>query len=564
MARLGEMLVEAGLITKEQLEKALEASKNSSERLGYHLVNLKFIDEKKLLPFLSKQYSIPAVDLSEYEISKEVIELISADLAIKYQVVPINKMGRSLTVAIADPTDVFAIDDLRFRTGYDIDLVVSSEVAIREALEKYYEKSDSRYSQIQQEIMEETGGVEDIEVQLSSNATDVTEDEADAAPVIKLVNSMLADAVVKKASDIHVECFEKYMRVRFRIDGTLIEQPAPPKQMQNAIISRLKIMAELDISERRVPQDGRIKIKMKNKTVDFRVSTMPTVFGEKIVMRILDQGNLMLDLRMLGFEKKALDNLMTSISRPQGMVLVTGPTGSGKTTTLYSALSNINDITVNISTAEDPVEYNLEGINQVHVRPEVGMTFAAALKAFLRQDPDIILVGEIRDLETGAIGIKAAMTGHLVLSTLHTNDTAATINRMVDMGLEPFNIATAVILILAQRLLKRICSECRRPVKIPDEAFKSLGIDPAKMRGKTFYEGAGCKICNGKGYKGRQGIYEVMPVSPTIERLILEGALTPDLRAAAVKEGMLTLRMDALVKFAKGTTTIAQVIEKTM
>jgi len=559
MAMLGEMLVAAGEISKDQLNEALEESKKSSERLGYHLVKKGFIDENKLLPYLSKQYSIPAIDLDDYEIPEDVIKLIPADLAVKYQVVPINKMGRSLTVAIADPGDVFAVDDLRFRTGYDIDLVVSPESAIRKTIDKYYEKADSRYHQIQKEILEsEDLSVEHIDESMASG-TDVT-DDADAAPVIKLVNSMLADAVVKKASDIHVECFEKFMRVRFRVDGVLSEQPAPPKQMQNAVISRLKIMAELDISERRVPQDGRIRIRMKNKTVDFRVSTMPTVFGEKVCLRILDQSNLMLDMTKLGFEQLALERLQNALSKSQGMVLVTGPTGSGKTVTLYSAMSGLNDVSVNISTAEDPVEFNLVGINQVYCRPEIGMTFAAALKAFLRQDPDIILIGEIRDLETGSIAIKAAMTGHLVLSTLHTNSTAATINRMLDMGLEPFNIATAVILIQAQRLAKRIHADCKVPEEIPDKAFKQLGIDPAKMRGKTFYTGKGCDVCGGTGLKGRMGIFEVMPISPAIERMILEGALTPDLEAQAIKEGMHTLRMDALVKFAKGFLSIKEVI----
>ena len=545
-------------MTEDEVEQALEDSKKGEGRLGACLVKNKAINEKDLLPFLSKQYGVKAIDLDSITPEQNIIDLIPSEIALKYQVIPIKKSGRVLTVAIADPFAVIALDALRFRTGYDIDPVVAPESMILRHIDKYYQAA-ATYAKI----------MDDIELDEEVSVIDETEEEdtmdaaAEEAPVIRLVNSMLVDAVKKGVSDIHFECFEKSLRLRFRIDGTLIEQPPPPFSLKNAIISRMKIISNLDISERRVPQDGRTSIRLKGRKIDFRVSTMPTIFGEKVVMRILDKGNLTLDLTSFGFEKRALENFMTAIHKPYGIVLVTGPTGSGKTTTLYSALSQINGVDVNISTAEDPVEYNLYGINQVLVREEVGMTFAAALKAFLRQDPDIIMVGEIRDLDTGAIAVKAALTGHLVLSTMHTNSAPGTVTRMVDMGIDPFNVANAVVLIQAQRLLKRICKECKHEEKIPPQAFKSISLNPQKMVGKKFYTGSGCDKCNGSGYKGRCGIYEVMPFSDAIRRIILDGGTEPDIKKQAIKEGMMTLRMDAIIKWMKGITDLKQVIEKT-
>lgn len=557
---LGEMLLEAGLITQPQLEKALEESKEGKGRLGFYLIQDGAIEEKALLPFLEKQYGVKAVNVDDVQIDESVLQLIPPDVAVKYEVLPLKKQGRTLTVVIADPHDILALDDLRFQTGYEVTASVAPESMIKRNIDKYYQ-SASTYASIMED-MELEDAIDVVEGEEEEEA-DVMESEAEQAPVIRLVNSMLIDAIKQQASDIHFECFEKNLRVRFRIDGTLFEQPQPPISMKNAIISRVKIMAELDISERRVPQDGRIRIRHKGRNIDFRVSTMPTLFGEKICMRILDKGNLTLDLMSFGFEKKAMDNFMKAIHSPWGMVLVTGPTGSGKTTTLYSALSQINTPEVNISTAEDPVEYNLYGINQVHVKEEVGMTFSAALKAFLRQDPDIVMVGEIRDLDTGAIAIKAALTGHLVLSTLHTNNAPATINRMIDMGIDPFLVASATKLIEAQRLVKRICKYCKREIKIHPETFRELGLDPKKMAGRKFYEGAGCDKCRGSTYKGRQGIYEVMPISPNIEKLILDGATTPEINKTAIKEGMLTLRMDAIIKWMKGITDVKQIFQQT-
>ena len=527
-------------------------------RLGYTLVKLGFVEETEVTKSLARQYRMPAVDLTRFEVDPKILKLLPPDIATKHTVLPLKREGRTLTVAIADPNNVAAIEDIKFITRCDVFPVIAGEYTLRNAIDRYYQQSDA---QLQTLLKSVEAAEEDLEVVEEQQDEDVkAQDLADDAPVVKLINGLLTDAVKRGASDIHIEPFEHEMRVRYRVDGVLQEVMKPPVKMKAALTSRVKIMAQLNIAERRVPQDGRIKLKFGGKVIDFRVSTLPVLFGEKIVLRILDKGNLTLDLSKFGFEPKADADLMKAILNPYGMVLVTGPTGSGKTTTLYSALSKINTIEVNILTAEDPVEYNLMGINQVLVRNEVGMTFAAALKAFLRQDPNIIMVGEIRDLETGSIAIKAALTGHLVLSTLHTNDAPSTVTRMVDMGVEPFNVASAVNLIVAQRLVRRICSSCKQEANYSDEELHAFAI---KRSDGPFYKGAGCDTCNGTGYKGRQGLYEVMALSSPLRRLVLKGGSTEELREQAVKEGMLTLRMDGMVKVKKGITTLEEVVKET-
>src|SRR5882724_2978039 len=546
--KLGEILLREGLITQDQLKKALLEQKNTGMRLGYTLVKLGFVEETEISKMLARQYRMPAVDLSRFEVDSKIIKLIPPDVAIKHTVLPLKREGRTLTVAIAD---------LKFITRCDVFPVIAGEYTLRNAIDKYYQQSDAQL----QTLLKDIEAADDLEVVEEQTDEDVkAQDLADDAPVVKLINGLLTDAVKRGASDIHIEPFEHEMRVRYRVDGALHEVMKPPVKMRAALTSRVKIMAQLNIAERRVPQDGRIKLKMGSRVIDFRVSTLPVLFGEKIVLRILDKGNLTLDLKTFGFEPKSEENLLKAILNPYGMVLVTGPTGSGKTTTLYSALSRINQIDVNIMTAEDPVEYNLLGINQVLVRNEVGMTFAAALKAFLRQDPNIIMVGEIRDLETGSIAIKAALTGHLVLSTLHTNDAPSTITRMVDMGIEPFNVASAVNLIVAQRLVRRVCKECKTEHEYTPEEMHAFAID--KKVG-PFFKGAGCDTCAGTGYKGRQGLYEVMALTSPLRREILKGASTEELRDLAVKEGMLTLRMDGMLKVKKGVTTLEEVVKET-
>jgi len=555
--KLGEILVREGLITHEQLRKALLEQKNSGMRLGYTLVKLGFIEETEVSKMLARQYRMPAVDLSRFEVDAKILKLIPPDIATKYTVLPLKREGRTLTVAIADPNNVTAIEDIKFITRCDVFPVIAGEYTLRNAIDRYYQQSDAQL----QSLLKSVEAEDDLEVVEDQEDEDVkAQDLADDAPVVKLINGLLTDAVKRGASDIHIEPFEHEMRVRYRVDGALQEVMKPPIKMRAALTSRVKIMAQLNIAERRVPQDGRIKLKMGARVIDFRVSTLPVLFGEKIVLRILDKGNLTLDLKTFGFEPRSEADLLKAILNPYGMVLVTGPTGSGKTTTLYSALSRINQIHVNIMTAEDPVEYNLLGINQVLVRNEVGMTFAAALKAFLRQDPNIIMVGEIRDLETGSIAIKAALTGHLVLSTLHTNDAPSTITRMVDMGIEPFNVASAVNLIVAQRLVRRICKECKQQHEYTPEEMHAFAID--KKEG-PFFKGAGCDSCAGTGYRGRQGLYEVMALTSPLRREILKGASTEELRDLAVKEGMLTLRMDGMLKVKKGITTLEEVVKET-
>ncbi len=557
--KLGDILVRDGLITADQLKRALAEQRSSGGRLGYTLVKLGFVEETEITKMLARQYRMPAVDLSRFEVDPKILKLISADIAAKYAVLPLKREGRTLTIAIADPNNVAAIEDIKFITRCDIFPVIAGEYTLRNAIDKYYQQSDAQLASLLKSVEDEGG--DDLEVVSEQQDEEVKASElAEDAPVVKLINGLLTDAVKRGASDIHIEPFEHEMRVRYRVDGALQEVMRPPVKMRAALTSRVKIMAQLNIAERRVPQDGRIKLKMGARVIDFRVSTLPVLFGEKIVLRILDKGNLTFDLSKFGFEPKAEADLMKAILNPYGMVLVTGPTGSGKTTTLYSALSKINTMEVNIMTAEDPVEYNLMGINQVLVRNEVGMTFAAALKAFLRQDPNIIMVGEIRDLETGSIAIKAALTGHLVLSTLHTNDAPSTVTRMVDMGIEPFNVASAVNLIVAQRLVRRICIDCKQEHDYSDEEMHAFGIE--RDQG-PFFKGPGCDTCNGTGYKGRQGIYEVMALSSQLRRYILKGASTEELREVAVSEGMLTLRMDGLVKIKKGVTTLEEVVKET-
>jgi type IV pilus assembly protein PilB len=561
--RLGDLLIKERLITKEQLDKALQEQRASGNRLGYSLVKLGFVQETEITKMLARQFRMPAVDLSRFEVDPKIVKMIPADIALKHLVLPLKKEGRTLTVAMADPTNMGVIDDLKFVTRYDIFPVIAGEYTLRTAIDKYYEQVDAQLDVLLKE-MGEDGAADELEIVQEQEESELAGAAmADDAPVVKLINAILTDAVKRGASDIHVEPFEHEIRVRYRIDGALEEVMKPPMKLKAALTSRIKIMSSLNIAERRVPQDGRIKLKMGKRVIDFRVSVLPVLFGEKIVMRILDKGNLTLDLSKFGFEPKSEADLMKAILNPYGMVLVTGPTGSGKTTTLYSALSRVNTMEVNIMTAEDPVEYNLMGINQVQVRNDIGMTFAAALKAFLRQDPNIIMVGEIRDIETGSIAIKAALTGHLVLSTLHTNDAPSTITRMIDMGIEPFNVSSAVNLIVAQRLVRRICKECKAETTYDAVELKALGTTEKEWEGVTFYKGTGCETCAGSGYKGRAGLYEVMALSPELRRQILRGASTAEIQAQAVAEGMLTLRMDGIVKIKKGVTTLEEVVKET-
>jgi type IV pilus assembly protein PilB len=560
--RIGEVLVRDGLITRDQLDKALQDSRAGGQRLGYSLVKLGFVAESDLALSLARQHRVPAVDLEKVKLDPKLIKLIPADLAMKHLILPLRRVGRTLTVAMSDPGDMGLLDDLKFITRFDIEPVITGEFTLRKLVEREYDSADERINDLLKQF-DQDGDIEVVEETEEELSIGALQAQVEEAPVVKLINGILSDAVARGASDVHFECYEKDIRVRYRIDGVLAEIMRPPIKMKAALISRFKILSDLNIAERRLPQDGRIKLRMGKKVIDFRVSTLPTLFGEKIVLRILDQGNLTLDLAKFGMEPKAERDFMHAIMNPYGMVLVTGPTGSGKTTTLYSALSQINTNEVNIMTAEDPVEYNLHGINQVQVRTEIGMTFAAALKAFLRQDPNIIMVGEIRDIETGSIAIKAALTGHLVLSTLHTNDAPSTITRMIDMGIEPFNVASAVNLITAQRLVRRICRGCKEQVSYPDEYILAAGLTLEEAAGLVFHRGAGCEACGGSGYRGRQGLYEVMAMSPSLRRMILKNASTADLQQQAIAEGMLTLRMDGMVKIKQGITTLEEVVKET-
>jgi type IV pilus assembly protein PilB len=602
LERIGDLLLREGLISQDQLLKALQEQKQNGTRVGYNLVKLGFIPELELTKILAKQFKMPAVDLSRFELDTKIAKMIPADVAQKNLVIPLKRDGRTLTVAMADPTNLGVLEDIKFITRYDIFPVLAGEYTLRGLIDKTFGTTDDTQMQSLMatisELEADTGDVEvvaDTEEEINAAALQA---QMEDAPVVKLINAILTDAVKRGASDIHFECFEHEIRVRYRIDGALLEVMKPPMKLKAALISRFKIMAMLNIAERRVPQDGRIKLKMGAKVIDFRVSTLPTLFGEKIVLRILDKGNLTFDLSAFGIEPRAEADLMEAVQNPYGMVLVTGPTGSGKTTTLYSALSKVNLIDVNIMTAEDPVEYNLFGINQVLVRNEIGMTFAAALKAFLRQDPNIIMVGEIRDLETGGIAIKAALTGHMVLSTLHTNSAPETVTRLLDMGLEPFNVASALNLVLAQRLVRRICSKCKtqydptpeeytaakvtpattmRDLRFTEEALlnakkkatkeaapylQNLGLD-TRIGDLGFFKGTGCNDCNGTGLKGRQGVYEVMVMTPRVRKLVIQNVGAAEIKDGAIEDGMLTLRMDAWLKVMKGITTTEQMIRET-
>jgi type IV pilus assembly protein PilB len=567
--KLGELLTKAKLITPQQLQQALEEQKQSGGRVGEHLVRLNYVTEEDILDCLSQQYGVPSINLRHFEIDESIIRLIPADVARKYQFIPVSKTGATLTVAMADPTNVFAMDDITFITGYRVEPVVASEEALREAIDRYY---GTTHAMELKKVMEDLSTVEEasLEVLEEEEELDVhdLEQSADEAPVVRLVNLILTDALKRGASDIHVEPYEKSYRVRFRIDGILYEIMNPPMKLKEAIASRLKILAKLDIAEKRLPQDGRIKIKMKFqgklKELDYRVSTLPTLHGEKIVMRLLDKDNLMLDMTKLGFEKASLKWFEEAIFQPYGMVLVTGPTGSGKTNTLYSALSRINTSEVNIMTAEDPVEFQLPGVNQVQMKEGIGLNFAAALRSFLRQDPNIVLVGEVRDFETAEIAIKAALTGHLVLSTLHTNDAPSTINRLMNMGIEPFLVATSVNLIVAQRLIRRVCQKCKQPEDVPVQALLNIGFPEAEAPNIQLFKGRGCDACNQRGYKGRVGLYEVMRVTEDMRELILSGASATELRRKAIEEGMISLRYSGLQKIRDGVTTIEEVVRETV
>ena len=596
-AKLGEILVRENLISPQHLREALDYQREHGGRLGFNLVKLGLVSDDMITAVLSRQYGIPSVNLELFQIDAHVLHLIPQEVAQKYSVLPLSRVGASLTLAMVDPTNVFAMDDVKFMTGLNVEPVVVAEASIQQAISKYYGTS----KEIELSAMgadevafdgavakSANGGIthadlvsldtidfdvdrtEDVEVLEDNEEIDLTTLSriSEDAPVVRLVNVLLVDALRRGASDIHVEPYEKELRIRFRIDGVLYDVMRPPLKMRDALISRVKIMSKLDISEKRLPQDGRIKIKVKvdarSRELDFRVSTLPTLFGEKVVLRLLDKENLMLDMTKLGFEPESLVKFQRNISKPYGMVLVTGPTGSGKTNTLYSALQSLNTVQTNIMTAEDPVEFNLMGINQVQMKEQIGLNFAAALRAFLRQDPNIILVGEIRDFETAEIAIKAALTGHLVLSTLHTNDAPSTISRLMNMGIEPFLVATSVNLIQAQRLIRRICKDCKRETPMPPEALMEVGFSAEDARALKTYKGKGCSTCNNTGYKGRVGLYEVMDVNDDIRELILIGASSLELRKKAIEDGMITLRESGLHKIRAGITTLEEVVRETV
>ncbi len=606
--KLGELLLKENLVSPQQLQEALNHQKMSGGKLGKAFVSLGFVKDEQITTLLSRQYGVPSINLDHFEVDPAIIKIIPAETARKYQVLPLSRSGATLTIAMADPTNVFAMDDIKFMTGYNVEPVVASESALEDAIEKYYGSTRSLelrrdtapaggYSggggASMKEVMEgptlsaddmaSIGGLSEIDLDAIGEAdADVEqvrtdEDEidlgnlakdADAAPVIKLTNVLMVDSLKRGASDIHIEPYEKDFRVRFRIDGVLYKVMSLPMKLRDPLISRVKIMAKLDIAEKRLPQDGRIKIRMKvedrSRELDFRVSVLPTLWGEKIVLRLLDKTKLMLDMTKLGFESHSLDRFKNAISKPYGIVLVTGPTGSGKTNTLYSAISALNKEDTNIMTAEDPVEFNLKGINQVQIRDNIGLNFAAALRSFLRQDPNIILVGEIRDYETAEIAVKAALTGHLVLSTLHTNDAPSTVSRLVNMGIEPFLVGTAVNLIQAQRLVRRVCSKCKMDADVPQKTLLDIGFPPDVASEMRVLKGKGCATCNGTGYKGRVGLYEVMEITEGIRDLIMVGATAVEIKRKALEEGMLTLRQSGLEKIKNGVTTVEEVLRETV
>src|SRR5438445_2349526 len=564
--RLGDLLVADGLLTPAQLQKALGEQKGSTEKLGSILIKLGFINEEQLIGFLSRQYGVPSITLAQLDIDPAVLRLVPAPIARKYEVIPVRKMGNSLALAMADPTNVFALDDISFMTNLQVLPLVASQTAIKKSIDRNYESKTEAISTVLSDMQTDLANVEVVEEGEEGAKVDVFElkESADEAPVVKLVNMVLVDAIQKGASDIHFESYEKIFRIRFRMDGMLHEMLAPPKRLESAILSRLKIMSNLDIAERRLPQDGRIKLRYNNREIDFRVSTLPTIFGEKAVLRILDKEALKLDLTQLGFDEWSLDKFNAAIHQPYGMVLITGPTGSGKTTTLYSAIHTINNPDVNIMTAEDPVEYNLKGVNQLQVNEGIGRTFAAALRSFLRQDPDVILVGETRDLETAQISIRAALTGHLVFTTLHTNDCPSTIARLLEMGIQPFLLSSSLLLILAQRLARRLCAACKEPYEVDEESLAPYGHVPTGRGKVTIHKSKGCPTCSFTGMKGRVAIYEVMPISEELKDAILRSATIAAIREIAQSQGMKTLRQAALLKVLAGTTSIEEVLRVTL
>jgi len=591
--RLGDLLIKRNFISPDQLKKAQEEQKIKGGRLESNLIRLGYIKEDELLSFLSAQYRVPSVKLSKIEINPNVIKLIPSSTSKKYFIIPINRVGPKLTLAMADPSNIVVIDEIKFMTGFNVEPVVASETEIVDAIKKYYggggsvaglgtqtfqaqdfSLEDEKLTDTEFDLMDVSlvdvdefdklvhGAVDNVEV-----VENQTADETDeiGGPIIKIVNGVLIKAIKLGASDIHFEPYERSFRVRYRVDGVMRREMTLPVQIKNAIVSRLKIMSKLDIAERRLPQDGRIKLRLgKGREMDFRVSTVPVLFGEKVVLRLLDKSSLQLDMAKLGFEESSLEDFKNALRKPVGMILVTGPTGSGKTTTLYSALSDLNKESENITTAEDPVEYNFMGINQVQMHEEIGLTFASSLRAFLRQDPDIIMVGEIRDFETAQIAVQAALTGHLVLSTVHTNDAPGTVTRLIDMGIEPFLISSAVILILAQRLIRKICMECREPIKVHPQLLIDLGVSPDEVKNFPVYKGKGCSICNNTGYKGRVGLYEVMAIKEEIKELILSRASTSEVKKEAMRLGMKTLRQSGIIKIRDGLTTIEEVLRSTM
>ncbi len=568
--RLGEILLKESLITQDQLDKALEFQRSNGGKLGSCLTKMGFITDDDITGVLSRQYGVPSINLKYYEIDPNVIKLIPQDTALRYQVVPLSRVGSVLTIAMTDPTNVFAMDDIKFMTGFNVEPVVASESAIAEAIARFYGGGASSHEELSNLMKDLVDEDQELELAADEQEMDAAslEKAAEEAPIIKLVNLILTDSVKRGASDIHVEPYETEMRVRFRVDGVLQTVMNPPMKLRDAITSRMKIMAKLDIAEKRLPQDGRIMIKYKadgrKKELDFRVSTVPTLYGEKIVLRLLDKENLRLDMTKLGFEPESLKKFERNILKPYGMVLVTGPTGSGKTNTLYSSVARLNQVDTNIMTAEDPVEFQLSGINQVQMKEQIGLNFAAALRAFLRQDPNIILVGEIRDFETAEIGVKAALTGHLVLSTLHTNDAPSTISRLMNMGIEPFLVATSVNLICAQRLVRRICVNCKEELEVPEQALIDAGYTPEEVKTTKIYHGKGCSTCNKGGYKGRTGLYEVMEINDELRELILVGASALELKKKAIEQGMITLRRSGLIKVALGQTTMEEVLRETV
>jgi type IV pilus assembly protein PilB len=569
-SRLGEILVKDSLISGDQLKQALDYQKKNGGRLGTCLVKMGLVSDDDITAVLSRQYGVPSINLKFYEVDPAVIRLVPQETAVRYQIVPLSRVGSTLTIAMTDPTNVFAMDDIKFMTGFNVEPVVASETAISDAIHKFY--GDVESVEELDKVMKDLTGDETAALELEAEEAEMDlaslSKAAEEAPIIKLCNLILTDAVKRGASDIHVEPYEKEYRVRFRIDGVLQNVMAPPMKLKDAMTSRIKIMAKLDISEKRLPQDGRIMIKYmrdgKKKELDFRVSTVPTLFGEKIVLRLLDKENLRLDMTKLGFESESLQKFERQILKPYGMVLVTGPTGSGKTNTLYSSVARLNTADTNIMTAEDPVEFQLPGINQVQMKEQIGLNFASALRAFLRQDPNIILVGEIRDFETAEIAVKAALTGHLVLSTLHTNDAPSTISRLMNMGIEPFLVATSVNLICAQRLVRRICAQCKEPMQIQPQALIDAGYKPEEATKTVVQHGKGCATCNNTGYKGRVGLYEVMEINDDLRELILVGASALELKKKALETGMITLRRSGLIKIAAGLTTMEEVVRETV